>query len=325
MRGLLVAFLLAAAVLAGCSGAPDTEPAGRSTGPGAHGMHEAATHILGPEWQVGDYWTLESPQQDSGPFTHVVSGESGDDWLMDTDSPVIAYFDARFDISLLGKVRKSDLAGSQGSTRVEFLKFPLSTGLNWTTTWDGETMRVHAVDVKDGKALLQATRANGTLYADYTYDSKVGYFSQFRFYLPDGVSPQFEWTLRQSGSGFAAPLMRWTLETLFSTTGPIPSGSLGSFFVEPVYTDIWIDSRLDCLTGAVALAVGPFTGPAEDRGYSATGPCPIQAQDAYAIASPAQAEQWGAALTTAPTTSGTLDLAVFGRTAVQFNAGQAPA
>jgi catechol 2,3-dioxygenase-like lactoylglutathione lyase family enzyme len=326
MRGLALLAALAV-LLAGCSGSdPPASGADDAAqdGAGAHGEHDSATHILAPTWKVGDFWTLESPQQASGPFTHVVSGESGDDWIVDTDSTDTAFFNARSDVSFLGKVRKSDLAGSQGSARVEFLRFPLQQNQSWTTSWDGEPMTVTVVDVKDGKATLQAQRADGTRYAEYTYDSKPAYFSHFAFYAPDGTQLGFEWTLRQAGSGFSSPLVRWTLVDLFSTSGPIPQGDSSSFNVEPGFTDIWVEANLVCTAGGVVLAVGPFTGPAEDRGYSTYGACPLNDQDAYPLPPPAANEQWGASLTSAPTTAGTLELHVFGRTLVQFNAGQAP-
>lgn len=319
------AVLAVAVLLAGCSDSPSSGDEGlpSATDGTQHGGHADGTHLLAPEWEVGDFWTLES-QQGNGPFSHVVSADRGDDWTVDTDSQDIAHFDARFDISFLGQVRKSDLAGSQGTTRVEFLKFPLVKDLNWTTTWDGEPMTVQALDVRDGKATLQAHRANGTRYAEYVYDSKPGYFTRFTFYAPDGEAVGFEWTLSQAGSGFSSPLLRWTLDELFTSTGPIPSGAGGTFLVEPGYTDLWIDVDLQCAGGAVLLAVGPPDGPANDRGYAAEGPCPLQNQDSYSLPPPTQDEQWGYALTSAPTTAGTFEIHVFGRTSVTFAAGQAP-
>src|SRR5690349_2278920 len=119
---LLPLLLLA---LAGCAGsdAPAADEADGGDGlpmeHGAHGSADAGTHLLVPEWAVGDFWTMSSPQ--GGTFTYAVSADAGADWVMDTDNLDNAFFDARGDISFLGKVRKLDLAGSQGTTRVEFL------------------------------------------------------------------------------------------------------------------------------------------------------------------------------------------------------------
>lgn len=326
---VLALALTGVMVLAGCAGKSGGggeagNGADGGAGGGALGEGDAATSILAPDWQVGDAWTLSSPQQDSGPFTHAVSGEAGDDWIVDTDSRDTAYFDARFDVSFLGKVRKSDLAGSQGSTRVEFLRFPLSQGLNWTTMWDGERMTVQATQVTEGKATLQARRADGTLYAEYVYDSKPAYFTRFAFYAPDGTTIGFEWSLQQAAKGFSGTLVRWTLAELYQASGPIPQAQSGTFNVAPGFTDVWIDGALDCSSGAVVFAAGPPTGPTEDRGYSQVGPCPLVANDAYAVAAPTEAEQWGAILTSAPLTQGTLELTIFGRTITEFQAGQAP-
>lgn len=324
MRALLALLLLLGTGLAGCSDGGSPGDGGPATGDGGAGTGPAVAEIAAPEWQVGDFWTLESPQQESGPFTHVVSGDAGDDWVVDTDSRDTAYFDARFDISFLGKVRKSDLAGSQGSARVEFLRFPLRQDLNWTTTWDGEAMALHAADVRDGRATIQARRADGTLYADYTYDSRAGYFSRFAFYAPDGTTVGFEWALRTSGSGHSGPLVRWTLDELFASAGPLPTGESSTFQVAPGYTDIWVDGLVECSAGALFFAIGPPQGPAEERGYSAYGACPYTQTSQYSVPAPAAAEQWGAVLTSAPSSAGTFHVGIFGRTLTEFTAGDAP-
>ena len=293
------------------------------TGTGAHGGHAAPTHILAPEWAVGDYWTLQSPQ--GGTFTHVVSGEAGDDWMMDTDNPDIAFFDAQGDISFLGKVRKADLAGSQGDTRVEFLRFPLQNNLTWTTTWDGAPTTISVLKVADGKADLKATRADGTTYAEYADSDQAGYFTRFLFYDPAGTAVGFEWALQSSGSAFGSPLVRWSLTELFAFHGAIPAGQGGTFLVEPGFTDIYLATALNCTAGAITIAIGPPTGPAENRGYSAAGNCPVQEVDGYPVAAPTAAEQWGALMNgVAGVTTGTFDVVVHGRVLTEFATGEAP-
>jgi hypothetical protein len=318
------ALALTCLLLSGCSGGPKGggSASETSTAGGAHGGHDAAEHLLAPEWRLGDSWTMDSPQ--GGTFTHAVSKDAGDDWVVDTDDADNAFFDARGDISFLGKVRKSDLAGSQGDQRVEFLRFPLTAGLNWTTTWDGNPTMVHVVGVKDGKASLMAMRADGTKYAEYTYSDSARYFSHFAFYDPKGESVGYEWTLRSSGP-FAGTLVRWTLATLFERHGAIQSEDSRTFPVPAGFGDVWVQADLDCSTGAVVIAAGPPTGPVEDRGYAAQGPCPLTDHAAYALAAPTSDEMWGASVTAAPTTAGTLDLQLLGRTQVQFKVGEAPA
>lgn len=321
--GLLAMAFVA---LAGCSGgeqdpATDDPAAGMPAGP--HGAHAAGAHLLAPVWELGDWWTLDSAQ--GGAFTHAVSADGGDDWVVDTDSPDIAFFDAQTDISFLGNVRKADLAGSQGSTRVEFLRFPLQPDQSWTTTWDGESITVRTADVRDGRADLVATRADGSMYAEYSYSDQARYFTRFAFYDPTGSEVGFEWRLSQSGGSFAGTLVRWQLETLFETHGAIPTAHASMFPVRAGYTDVWIAAALDCTAGAVTLALGPPTGPAEDRGYSEQGPCPLAEADGYPLAAPTAAEQWGALLSGVPgATTGTLDLVAYGRTAAEFRVGEAP-
>ncbi|MFA5943327.1 MAG: hypothetical protein WC876_02550 [Candidatus Thermoplasmatota archaeon] len=317
---LLVPMLL----LAGCAGSDaSTDDGSPAVSPGANGEHDVLTHILAPEWAIGNYWTLQSPQ--GGTFTHVVSGEAGDDWTMDTDNPDIAFFDAQGDISFLGKVRKADLAGSQGSSRVEFLRFPLQANLTWTTSWDGAPTTISVVKVADGKADLKATRADGTTYADYTYSDKAGYFSRFVFYDATGTAVGFEWSLQTSGAAFGSPLVRWSLTELFAFHGAIPAGQGGTFLVDPGFTDVYLSTALNCTAGAVTIAIGPPTGPAENRGFSGVGPCPLLVVDDYAVSAPTAAEQWGVLINGVPgATTGTFDIVVHGRVLVEFAAGQAP-
>lgn len=317
--------LLPVLLLAGCSG---KEPAAEEDGAAplashdAHGGSAAGTHLLAPTWSLGDYWTLSSPQ--GGTFTHAVSADQGDDWVVDTDNADTAFFDALGDISFLGKVRKADLAGSQGSARVEFLRFPLQDNLSWSTTWDGAPTMIHVQSVADGKAELLAMRADGTTYAQYTYSDKARYFTRFAFYDPEGMAVGFEWSLQTSGSNFGGQLVRWSVAELFATSGAIPTGTAKNFPVEPGFTDIHVSATLDCTAGAVAVAVGPPTGPAEDRGYAAQGACPLADQDAYSVEAPTEQEQWGAFVSGSPATTGTLELRVVGRTQALFNVGQAP-
>lgn len=309
-------------LLAGCAGDPPADEGAAAADGGADGLIDASSRLLAPAWKVGDYWTLSSPQ--GGTFTHAVSADAGDDWVMDTDGADMAFFDAASDISFLGKVRKADLAGSQGEARVEFLRFPLQSNMSWTTTWDGAPTMIHVGKVEGGKAQVLAMRADGTTYAKYTYSDQAGYFTAFAFYDPDGTTVGYEWSMQSSGAGFAGQLVRWSLTEIFSTTGPIPQGVTKNFQVAPGFTDIHFTANLDCTAGAVAVAVGPMTGPAEDRGYSAQGPCPLVDIGSYAIAAPEAAEQWGALVTGTPATAGTLDLKVVGRSQTLFAVGQAP-
>ncbi len=323
------ALLVLALALAGCSGGGSDSGPGDPTGGspashGAHGADDPATHIVAPNWTVGQWWTLSSDQA-AAPFTHVVSADGGADWTVDTDSQDIAFFDARFDISFLGKVRKADLAGSQGNERVKFFDFPLTEGKNWTTKWDGLEMKVRAVSVAGGVAKLEARLANGTLYADYTYDAAKGYFRDYAFYGPDGATVGFAAKLTASGTGFSGDLVRWSLEVPFETHAFAP-GLLTFDVGGPGLTDVYIEVGFTCSQGAFSIAIGPPTGPAENRGYAASGPCPQTLSDASTLPVPAAVERWGASLAPPPgDPAGAMDITVFERTLATFKAGSPPA
>lgn len=316
--------LFAAVLLAGCSDGGGAGGAGDGDGathpPGHTGSLD---EIPAPLWQVGQWWQLASEQSDAG-FTHVVSGESATDWTMDTDSQDIAFFDARFDISFLGQVRKSDLAGSQGGDRVQFFQFPLSLDRTWTTTWDGAPITVTVVGLDAAGAELEARHANGTLYAKYTYDVDLAYFGEYAFYAPDGETVGFAATVTDAGTAFSGELVRWTLDTLFEAHEAV-GGRSTNFVVEPGYDDLWIDLHLACpQQGAVSVTFGPPTGPAEERGFTATGPCPTQLDETSTVTAPATPEQWGVFLASAPPQNAFLDLVILGRTLSTFAVGEAP-
>lgn len=324
MRALVPVLVLLAASLAGCSGGGDDgggDAGGGTHAPGGHGAHDSATHLLAPTWEVGQWWKLES-EQAAAPFTHVVSGEAGADWVMDTDSPDIAFFNARSDISFLGDVRKADLAGSQGAQRVEFFQFPLTLHKNWTTSWDGLPIEIHVVSVEAGKARLEARHENGTPYADYTYDDKTGYFGEYTFYAPDGETAAFAAKVTSSGKGFSGDLVRWTLAVLYEASGPMAPAAR-TFDVDAGFTDVWASVALACDTGAITFNFGPATGPVEQRGFSVNDPCPFSLQEQLTLAAPSQQEAWGIQQGATPTTQATLDLVILLRTQTLFKPGAA--
>lgn len=340
VRAPIALLLLVAASLAGCTGGGDAdgdEPGmGRPGGHGAHGDQDAATHLLAPTWEVGQWWRLES-EQSSGPFAHVVSGEAGDHWVVDTDSPDIAFFDARSDISFLGPVRKADLAGSQGAQRVEFFQFPLTPGKNWTTTWDGLPIDIHVAAVEAGKARLQARHENGTPYADYTYDAKTGYFGEYAFYGPDGETVGFGARVTSSGRGFSGDLVRWDVDPVFEQAGAVSDvGFFSNLPVPLTVTDVYAELTVDCTAGSFVAGVAPMpvvttVAGLDDRGAgTTTGACPLTMAFAGAVGAPRETvpgsteEQWGYSASGSPASVGTFSFSIFLRTQTLFKAGSAP-
>lgn len=302
--------LVASMVLAGCSDAPDSPGGTTTTGPSG----SDAPSLPAPNWTVGQWWTLSSDQL-AAPFTHVVAQDAGSDWLVGTDNPDVAFFDARSDISFLGPVRKSDLAGSQGQDRVEFFRFPLEQHKNWTTRWDQLDVRIHVLDVNDGRARLESRLANGTLHSSYTYDAALGYFRDYRFFASDGATVSFAATVTTSGTDFKGQVAQWTLDLAYATDGPFVSGEVVSFEVTPAHTDVYIEIDLVCAQGGFTISVLPPTGAIDQRGFSASGPCPAAVSDTGTVPAPMEDEQWTVVTQSIPTaTTATLHLVVYVRT-----------
>lgn len=326
---LTTAALVACLALAGCTdGGGDASPGGGTPAgdAGEDGLVDGDTRLQLPSWEVGQWWTLSSDQA-AAPFTHVVAANGSADYTLATDSPDLAFFDARFDISFLGPVRKSDLAGSQGSTRVQFFEFPLTAGKSWSTTWDGLDIDINVTSVQGGLAKLEARHANGTLYAAYSFDGKTGYFRDYAFYGADGTTVGFAAKATASGKDFAGDLVRWQLQELYSFHGPMAGPVAQNFDIDPGATDVWIGVAIACSAGAVTLNVGASTGIQSERGVSANGPCPLQFSEQFAITAPMQQEAWGVQHAPAPpaATTATLDLDVLLRTLTTFAPGDGTA
>lgn len=330
IRGLALLVLLSTAALAGCTDAPPTADSTPDAGPGGnglHGSHDAALHFLAPNWTVGDWWTWSSPQIE-GAYTSVLAADEGQDWLMATDHPDIAWFNARFDIASLGAVRKSDLAGSQGSTRVEFFQFPMTAEKTWTTTWDDEPITIQVLAVASSVAQLEARRADGTLYAKYTYDDRLGYFGQIAYYDPTGVDVGYEARITGSGANFAGDLVRWDYETVVEAAGDlasVPGAGVTVYTVPATATDVYADIELHCSAGfaGAGTAPVPFVGSlvgTDDRGAGEPGaPCPLDVSfHGVAGETAGTDEQWGQDLAGGPGTTGTYALGIYIRTMTTF-------
>lgn len=322
-------------LLAGCADGGNQTTGGTDPMQGGHGAHDAATHILAPNATLGDSWTWSSPQVE-GDYTSVLAADQGSDWLMATNHPAIAWFDVRTDIASLGQVRKSDFAGSQGSTRVEFFKFPLTKHLNWTTTWDGERKTIHVLDVKDGLANLEARRDDDTLYAAYTYKASHGYFGQIKYYDDNGTNVQFESTVTNSGKGYTGDLLRWTYTVAFEFDGPVAQTNFGETFNVPLTaTDVYVDFVLTCTAGTFSGGVAPMPVVGsllglDERGYGAEGgPCPQEDAFAGPIGAPKEIapgsgpEPWGYSAYSDPSSQGHFLFNIFVRTQELFKVAAA--
>lgn len=263
-----------------------------------------------PTWQVGDWWRWESDQL--GEYHYVVTSEQGQDWIVGTDSQQTAFFHARTEVSFLGEIRKSDLAGSQNDTRVQYFDWPLVEDKTWSTTWDGVERTITVTDVSDGMATLQAHEGD-RLAVSYVYDSQTGWFGEITFHGPDG-SPAFTTTAVASGSDFTGEVVRWRLDAQVLGGGslqPAASPDEATFEVPENATDIWLDLRIDCPSGGFSFGFGPEDG----EGWGLAAPCPTNVTVTGAVIEDPAPGQWdGGMIAASPIEPGSYSFEILVRT-----------
>lgn len=236
-RGLVLALLALTLPLAGCLGGDDAPTAQRVLDAGdakvplPDGGPDAAAGDA-PVWSPGDAWSVV-PQGDgeTEPSVLVVTAADAEGYTLSTTSGSTAGYDALYDVSYLGRIRASDLAGSQQGQPVQFFSFPLADGKTWQTTWDGKTVfltatwvpamstsaGIHpgfAIEGKDGEET----------YVKYDYVPMLRWWSHLSFangYGFEVVRVHANW----SGSYLAAEAT-----VLLDRTSPAP---VASPFAEP--------------------------------------------------------------------------------------------
>ncbi len=263
-----------------------------------------------PTWEVGDWWTWTSDQL--GEYSYVVTGQQGGDWLVGTDSEQIAFFDKQTDISFLGEVRKSDLAGSQNDTRVKYFDWPLEAGKTWTTTWDGVQRTITVTGIDDGLASFEA-REGDRLAVSYTYDSSTGWFGEVTFHGPDGQAA-FTTTPVASGSNFTGEVVRWRFGDqvgLSSTLQPAAVPMQATFEVPENATDIWVNLQVDCPSGAFNVGFESSSG----QGWSVEEACPYNQTVVGPVVEDPEPGQWeGGAVGASPAEQGSYSIQIIVRT-----------
>lgn len=330
-----VLALLLAAGTAGCSDDP-SPPGPGGEGDDANGVDAG---LQPPSWRVGDWWTYSSPD---GELTFVVSADAGTEYTVDSPTATLAWFDALFDVSTMGAVRKSDLAGSQPSGRIQFFQWPLVDNGTWSMTFDkgqgGGDLSVRAARIEPEVYEMTARFANGTVYVTYIYDNATKWLREIDFKDQDG-SDGFVASLKDHGADFADDLVRWDYEVEADAHGDLSQLTPGAIFydVPTTATDVYADVEVHCTQGFTAAGTAPFpfigslVG-TDDRGAGSPGePCPVDVSfhgvaGAVGPATPgAGGETWGYDLAGGPGTVGTYDFTIYIRTATLFKAGEAPA
>ncbi|MHB8634780.1 MAG: hypothetical protein ACYDBQ_12600, partial [Thermoplasmatota archaeon] len=223
-----------------------------------------------PIWQVGDWWNYTVSGARQGSMTLAVEGATGTDWKVGTDSPDEAFLDARTDVSFLGAIRKSDLAGSQGATRVAYFQWPLADNATWTTTWDQAVRVIVAHRLNATEYQFFANDSNGTRYASYVYDASAGWWRNLVFY-DSGGAPRITFSLASHGHGYRGLVATWALSTLYQGNGTNGSFDSQSVTVANGTTMLWLTYHLACAQGGGYLVrLSPL---GSTSGYQADGNC----------------------------------------------------
>lgn len=304
----IVLALAATLVAAGCIGPDDAvESAGVDEAAGALPLDAVAAlakaidrnaSLDAPAWRVGDAWTVESSGVADGErATLVVVAAEGSSYQLQSTSEQMATFDAMFDVSYLGRIRASDLAGHQQDQPVQFFSFPLAHGKAWTAQWDGLEISLTAgfspgIPTPLGPQpgfVIQGTTADGQPYVEYDYVPALRWWSHLHFAEGYGIKVT---AVSENWTGQYATATAQTLLTL----GPgSPPG--GTFTVAEGQTTVALTlmGYAEAHARAVALVDpdhGERMGPAVT--HSAT---PAGGFEVYTF--PAKPGQWKLAAPTA--------------------------
>lgn len=237
-RAGLASFVVLAAALAGCMGSDDMAPTARDepldsalvpsvsvdavTGATANASAEA------PVWNVGDAWAISTSGTGESERAFLVVAAAGSDaYTLATTSERMAGFDAMFDVSYVGKIRASDLAGHQQGEPVKYFDFPLADGKTWTAKWDGFDVALTATKKGDGFAIVGAV--DGAAYVEYDYAPDMKWLTHIHFLQGD-----YGFKVERLQSNWTGVLATATAKVIYESAplAPIGSPGAGSFTVD---------------------------------------------------------------------------------------------
>ena len=231
MRSRLVSILVAALTFAGCIGSDagdvptSTLQSGETAVEPAVVPETAATAVAPfavPVWSVGDAWAGTSFNgEEQTPFTLVVTDVDGQSYTLETTDEQTAGWDAMYDVSYIGKIRASDLAGSQQGTPVTFFSFPLEDKKTWTTTWDSYEVTLTAA--KSARGFDITGTVDGEPYVAFDYVPELRWWSKLDF-VRDGYGIKIDRIV----PGWTGQLASATAKLVFEASPAAPIGSPGS-------------------------------------------------------------------------------------------------
>jgi hypothetical protein len=272
MERAVVLAVAVAILFAGCT-KPDGLPLPES-GDGGPADSDADPVLAGlqpPTWSTGHYWRYTSSLGID--FDFVVTQATGDDYILDTTIADNAWYHYLNEVSYIGAIRKSDLAGSQGTDRVRYFDFPLEKGKSWKTDWDGveRTITITAA----GKTFDFEAREGERLAVSYTYDPAKGWFTKSTFHGDEGDETV---TLAEHRTGWTGEVHRWTAEgpLMVSTSGAVGSAA-GSLPVAEGTTDILARVQWSCegIEGRYVLTLGLIPPTSTEDGIILVAQCEV--------------------------------------------------
>lgn len=276
MRTPLAAAVALTVALAGCVSPPEDVDAA-SLAPSVPSAGLSAPTVVAdknltvdvPAWSVGDAWTIETMDEVPERATVVVVSASASSYEMATTSETHAIYDALFDMSYIGRIRGSDLAGHQQDQPVQFFSFPLSDGKRWTATWDGQPIELYAGFASDIPTPLgpqpgfriQGTTADGQPYVQYDYVPAFRWWTHLMFSAGYGLK------VTGTATNWTGNVQQATAKTLLTLAPAAPIGSTpaGVFTVEEGQTKVAVRT-VGSTKGPYLRAFALFDGEGREHG-----------------------------------------------------------
>ena len=228
MGARLVAILFVSLALAGCIG--KEAPSATTGTAGGTSLDPAVvpdlpvnlSSVAVPTWHVGDAWHGAAYGfGEERRFTIVVTKAEGEHYTLESTDERMMTYDAMYDVSYLGRIRMSDLAGAQQDKPVQFFSFPLENGKTWKATWDGLEVALTATQTPRGYDIVGVVGEE--TYVAYDYVPELRWWSKLQF-----VQEGYGITIDRVEAGWTGTLASVTAKLLYEGTPMLPIGTPGA-------------------------------------------------------------------------------------------------